>query len=103
MKQVQRILDIAVIILTYNEELHIRRCLDNITCFAKEIYIIDSFSTDKTIEIASEYPTVTILQHKWENNHAKQFNWGLANASITANWILRLDADEFLTPELINE
>ena len=54
MKQVQRILDIAVIILTYNEELHIRRCLDNIQCFAKEIYIIDSFSTDKTIEIASE-------------------------------------------------
>lgn len=103
MKQIQRILDIAVVILTYNEELHIRRCLDNIKSFAKEIYIIDSFSTDRTIEIANEYPSVTVLQHKWENNHAKQFNWGLANAPITAKWILRLDADEYLTPELINE
>ncbi len=103
MKQIQPILDIAVIILTYNEELHIRRCLENVKVFAKEIYIIDSFSTDKTLEIASEYPTVTILQHKWENNHAKQFNWGLNNSPIKAKWVLRLDADEYLTPELIEE
>ena len=103
MEHNNKLLDIAVVILTYNEELHIRRCLDNVKCFAKEIFIIDSFSTDKTLEIANEYATVTILQHKWENNHAKQFNWGIANAPISATWILRLDADEFLTQELIDE
>lgn len=96
-------LDLSVIILTYNEELHIRRCLDNVKSIAKEIFLIDSFSTDKTLDIAKTYEHVIILQHKWENNHAKQFNWGLENASISTKWILRLDADEYLLPELISE
>lgn len=96
-------LDLTVIILTKDEELHIKRCLDNINDIAKEIFIIDSFSNDKTIEIAKEYPKVKILQHKWCNNYAMQFNWGLDNAPITGKWILRLDADEYLLPELITE
>lgn len=96
-------LDLSVIILTYNEEIHIRRCLENITPIAKDIFIIDSFSTDKTFDIAKEYPQVQILQNKWENNHAKQFNWGLVNAPICTQWVLRLDADEYLLPELVKE
>lgn len=96
-------LDLSVIILTYNEELHIRRCLDNVKNVAKCIFIIDSYSTDKTLEIAKEYENVVILQHKWENNHAKQFNWGLKNAPITTQWVFRLDADEYLLPDLISE
>ncbi len=96
-------LDLSVIILTYNEELHIRRCIENILPIAKEIFIIDSFSTDKTLEIAKEYNNVHILQNKWENNYAKQFNWGLENADIKTKWVLRLDADEYLSPELIDE
>lgn len=96
-------LDLSVIVLTKDEELHIKRCLDNINDIAKEIFIIDSFSNDKTIEIAKEYPKVKILQHKWCNNYAMQFNWGLDNAPITGKWILRLDADEYLLPELITE
>lgn len=95
--------DLSVIILTKDEELHIKRCLDNINDIAKEIFIIDSFSTDKTLEIAKEYPKVKILQNKWLNNYAVQFNWGLDNAPITGKWILRLDADEYLLPELIEE
>lgn len=95
-------LDISVIILTYNEEIHIRRCLENVKKFAKEVFIIDSYSTDKTLEIAKEYGAV-ILQNKWENNYAKQLNWGLQHAHITTKWILRLDADEYLMPELIEE
>ena len=94
-------LDLTIIILTYNEEKHIRRLLDNVTPIAKEIYIIDSFSTDRTIEIAREYPNVRILQHKWENNHAKQFNWGLMEANPKTEWIMRLDADEYLEIDLI--
>ena len=96
-------LDLSVIILTYNEEIHIRRCLDNITSIAKDIFIIDSFSTDRTLDIAKEYKQVHILQNKWENNYAKQFNWGLANAPIRTQWVLRLDADEYLLPKLIAE
>lgn len=79
-------LDISVIILTYNEEIHIRRCLENVKKFAKEVFIIDSYSTDKTLEIAKEYGAV-ILQNKWENNYAKQLNWGLKNAPIKSKWI----------------
>lgn len=96
-------LDLSVIILTYNEELHIRRAIDNVREIAKDIFIIDSFSTDRTLEIASEYPNVKILQHKWENNYAKQLNWGLENAPVKTQWVLRLDADEYLTLELISE
>lgn len=96
-------LDISVIILTYNEEMHIRRCLENIVPIAKDVYIIDSFSTDKTLDIAREYPCVHILQNKWENNYAKQFNWGLYHANIKTQWVLRLDADEYLLPELVQE
>lgn len=95
-------LDLSVIILTKDEEIHIRRCLDNISPIAKEIFIIDSFSTDKTLEIAREYPNVHILQNKW-TNYATQFNWGLENANIKTKWVLRLDADEYLTQELISE
>ncbi len=96
-------LDLSVIILTYNEELHIRRCLENVVPIAKDIFIIDSYSTDKTIEIAKQYPNVHILQNKWENNYAKQFNWGLEHANISTQWVLRLDADEYLLPELVAE
>ena len=96
-------LDLSVIILTYNEEPHIKRCLDNVAPIAREIFIIDSYSTDSTIGIARQYPNVRVLQHKWENNHARQFNWGLDNAPVSGEWILRLDADEYLLPELIEE
>ena len=96
-------LDISVIILTYNEEKHIRRCIENVISFAKEVFIIDSFSTDKTLEIARAYHNVHVLQNKWENNHAKQCNWGLEQAYITTKCILRLDADEYLLPELVQE
>ena len=95
-------LDISVIILTFNEEIHIKRCLDRISSSVKEVFIIDSYSTDKTLEIAKEYANVTILQNKWVN-YATQFNWALANAPITTKWVLRLDADEYLTEELKDE
>lgn len=95
-------LDISIIILTYNEEIHLRRCLENIKQLAKDIFIIDSFSTDRTLEIAREYNAV-ILQNRWENNHAKQLNWALEHAPIRTEWVLRLDADEYLLPELVTE
>lgn len=95
-------LDITVIILTYNEEIHIRRCLENISSFAKKIFVIDSFSIDRTVEIAREYGNVTVLQNNWVN-YATQFNWALQQANIQTKWVLRLDADEYLTEELKRE
>ena len=96
-------LDLSVIILTYNEEIHIRRCLEKICEIARDIFIVDSYSTDRTLEIAQQYDGVHILKHKWENNHAKQFNWGLEHANIKTEWVLRIDADEYLLPDLIEE
>lgn len=95
-------LDLSVIILTFNEEIHIRRCLENISDIAKKIYIIDCFSTDKTIEIAKTFDNVCILQHEWIN-YATQFNWAIENAKISTKWVMRLDADEYLTDDLKKE
>ncbi len=95
-------LDISVIILTYNEEKHIERCIVNAKKIAKTIYVVDSFSTDATV-IISENLGAIVFQNKWENNYAKQFNWGLNNLPITTEWVFRLDADEYLTDELIDE
>lgn len=91
-------LDISVIILTYNEERHIRRCLDRVRDIAHKIFVIDCFSEDRTVQIAEEYQEVQVLQHKW-TNHATQFNWALENAPIRTTWVLRLDADEYLEEE----
>lgn len=95
-------IDLSVIILTYNEELHIQRCIENIRDIAKDIFIVDSFSTDRTVEIAQSMGA-KLYQNKWENNHARQFNWGLKNLPIKTRWVLRLDADEYLTDELKKE
>ena len=95
-------LDISVIILTYNEEKHIERCIANAKKFAKTIYVVDSFSTDATVQIAKNLGAI-VFQNKWENNYAKQFNWGLNNLPIATEWVFRLDADEYLTDELIDE
>ena len=95
-------LDVSVIILTYNEEIHIRRCLENVNRFASNVFLVDCFSTDKTVEIAKSLGA-NVIQHAWPGNQAEQFNWALKNLVITTKWILRLDADEYLMPELIEE
>ena len=97
-------LDLSVIILTYNEELHIRRCLENVCPIAKDVFVIDCFSKDKTCDIASEFKNVQVLKHAWPTTkYAGQFNWALENAPINTKWILRLDADEYLLQETLKE
>lgn len=93
-------IDLSVIILAWNEEIHMKRCLDRITPYAKDVYVIDCYSTDRTVEIAQQYTNVTVLQNKWVN-YATQFNWALQNAPIRTEWILKLDADEYLDSALI--
>lgn len=96
-------LDITAIILTYNEELHIRRCLENVCPIVKKVYVIDSPSTDNTVAICSEFDNVEVVVHKYPGNQAEQFNWALDNVKIDTEWILRLDADEYMLPELVEE
>ena len=92
---------LAVLILTYNEERHIARALKSVAPFASEVFVIDCFSTDGTVEIAQSLGA-TVLGNPWIN-YSKQFQWGLDNAPITADWIMRLDADEVIEPELAVE
>lgn len=96
------LLDITAIILTYNEEIHIRRCMENVNQFAKKVYIVDCFSTDRTVEIARKLGA-EVVEHEWPGNQAEQFNWALDTLEINTGWILRLDADEYLLPGLIEE
>ena len=93
--------NIAVIILTYNESIHLARVLSQVKEFARQIVVVDSFSTDDTVEIARAH-AATVLQHPFQN-YAKQFQWALENASIDSEWIMRLDADETIDADLSNE
>jgi len=93
--------DIAVIILTYNESLHLVRALWHIQGFARQIFVIDSFSTDDTVEIARSFGA-EVLQHPFQNQ-ARQFQWAMDNAPITSQWVMRLDADEIIERDLSDE
>ena len=85
---------IAAIILTFNEEKHIARCIKSIKDVCNEIWVIDSFSTDMTCEIAAKLGA-KVRQHAWLN-YSSQFNFAIYNCDIQAEWIWRIDADEFL-------
>lgn len=90
---------LAVLILTYNEEKNIRDCITSVN-FADEIIIIDSGSTDQTREI-SEQLGAKFITHPMDEGFAGQRNFALAQT--TAEWVLFLDADERITPELAKE
>lgn len=89
---------IAALILTYNEEKHIARCINSLRVVCEEIFVIDSFSKDKTVEI-SEALDAKVYQHPFENQ-ARQFNWAINNCPITSDWIWRVDADEYVESSL---
>lgn len=93
---------ITAIILTFNEEKHIARCIQSLQAVCSRICIIDSHSTDRTVDIARDLGA-EVYSHVWENNYAKQLNWGIQEAHIQSAWTLRIDADEYLTEELQQE
>ena len=93
---------LSVIILTYNECLHIRRCLERIRPLASEVFVVDCHSTDGTQAIARELGA-TVVEHDWPGCQAEQMRWALDNLPLTGDWVLRLDADEYLLPELVEE
>lgn len=87
--------EISAFLITYNEERNIRACLESIS-FCDEIVIIDSFSTDRTLEIAQKFGA-KVIQRPWPG-YREQKSFGLA--ATTKEWVLNLDADERVSPEL---
>lgn len=88
---------LSVAIITFNEEDNIERCIKSVWTIADEILIVDSFSTDRTKEIALSYPKVRFLENPFEG-HIQQKNFALQQAKN--EWVLSLDADEVLTDKL---
>ena len=93
--------DLTVIILTKNEEKNIEKCIRSLQDLPKRIVLIDSYSTDSTAELARSLGA-EVVEHPFES-HAAQFNWALENICLDTEWIMRLDADEELLPELVAE
>lgn len=89
---------VSVVVLTFNEEQNIEKCLQSVAEWGAEIYIVDSFSTDRTLEIARKY-TDKIVQHKYDG-HAQQWQYALESLPIETEWIFAMDADFVATPEL---
>jgi len=89
---------VSVIILTFNEERHIERCISSLGDIATSIFVVDSYSTDQTCQLA-ESLGARVYKNKWVN-YATQFNWALNNLPITTGWVFRLDADEIVTESL---
>ena len=93
--------DITAIILTLNEEKNIEKCIRSIQPIVKRIVVVDSFSTDKTVEIAKSLGA-EVWQHEFVNQ-AQQFIWAVDNVSIDTTWVFRIDADERLTEKSASE
>ncbi len=89
---------LTVLILTANEEKNIEKCLASIAPIGAKVHIVDSLSEDRTVEIAESMGAI-VKQRAW-TTYADQFNWGLDNTNIDSKWIMRMDADEEITPAL---
>jgi len=94
-------LPLAIIVLTFNEALNIERTLRLARQLTDKIYVVDSGSTDQTLELAKRY-TPHIYEHPFEN-YSAQRNWAQQMLPIEEQWVFHLDADEQITPELVQE
>lgn len=94
---------VTLIVTTRNEEINIDRCLSSVYGLIDQIFVIDSESSDRTVEIAGRYAEVINLPY----NHAKIipwiYQWGLDNLAIRNRWVMILEADQAVTPELKQE
>lgn len=93
--------NLAIVILTFNEEKNISKCLESVKDLKAPIYIIDSYSTDATEEIARKYGAF-FIQHTF-STHTIQWKFALTQLPPEVDWVLGLDADQTLTPELFIE
>ena len=92
---------ITPLILTYNEAPNIARTLESVS-WAKDIVVVDSFSSDDTVEIATSFPCVRLFQRTFDC-HRNQWEFGLRETGIATPWVLALDADYVVSSDLTNE
>lgn len=92
---------LVAIVLAANEAKHLPRCLGSLKGVASLIVVVDCYSSDDTVSIARAHDA-TVFQHEWRN-YATQFNWALDQIPNDVDWVLRIDADEYLTPHLAAE
>ncbi len=90
-------MDVSVLILTLDEETNLDECLDTVA-WCSDIHVLDSFSADRTVEIA-ESRGARVAQREFDS-FAGQQNWAVQNLPFLSPWILYIDADERVTPEL---
>jgi glycosyltransferase involved in cell wall biosynthesis len=90
---------ISSIVITWNEEQNIRRCLESVAPFSDEIIVVDSLSTDRTVEIARRHAT-RVIEHEWLG-YGRQKQLALEHAK--GDWVFSIDADEVVSPELAAE
>jgi glycosyltransferase involved in cell wall biosynthesis len=95
------LLPLSVIILTFNDENLIEDCLNSLESLSDDIHVVDSGSTDQTLQILSRYQ-VRIHSHPFEN-YAAQRNWAQDNLPVRYEWVLHLDSDERVSSELVQE
>lgn len=89
---------LSAVLCVFNEERQIERCL-NALAWCDEVIVVDKFSVDRTVELARSYPNVRLFQREdWVNPN---MNFGIAEA--TGDWILRIDCDEIVSPEMAGE
>jgi glycosyltransferase involved in cell wall biosynthesis len=89
---------VTTVILTFDEEIHIARAIACAQAFSREVLVVDSFSRDRTVEIAREMGA-RVVQNAWVN-YARQFRFALEDCGIDSEWVLRLDADERIGDDL---
>lgn len=94
-------LSLTTIILTKNEENNIKKCIRSLDGLSERIIVVDSFSDDNTKDLALSL-NADVYENKFIS-HSNQFNWALKNCNITSEWIFRIDADEEMTAELVEE
>jgi glycosyltransferase involved in cell wall biosynthesis len=93
--------NLSIIVLTFNEAIHLERLLANLLQITDKIYVVDSYSTDETIAIL-EAKHIIYKQHAFVN-HSKQINFAIESNPFETTWTMRMDADELISNELINE
>src|SRR5665213_340697 len=92
----------SVLILTKDEEVNIAACLERCLAFSDDVVVLDSYSTDKTLEIAESFPGVRVLRRVFDTEW-KHRNFGLHEITYRNEWVYIRDADERGTPALGEE
>lgn len=92
---------VTAVVLTKNEAAAIRACLDALD-FLDQVIVIDSESEDRTVEISNQMGAA-VVQFHWNGRYPKKKQWGMDHSSIRNDWVLLLDADEIVTPDLARE